>query len=445
MNLFSINKPLFQLSSVVALLLTSFNGLGQSIYFPPVGQNNWDTLSASDLNFCPSQTQALHDYLDSTNTKAFMLLKDGKIVFEWYFGNFTVDSTWYWASAGKTLTAFGMGIIQKEYNIDFNESVSNFLGIGWSSLTPQQESDIKIHHLLSMTSGLDYQVSNLNCTLPTCLLYRAPAGSQWYYHNAPYLLLPKVAEANFPSNLSFNAYLWSRLHTVIGTSIIFLDIPGNSPHVAFSKARDMARFGLLVSNNGRWGQLPAFVDSSFSTTWMNPSQQLNPSYGYLWWLNSGPSYMMPGTTISFPGRMIPNAPTDLITAAGLNEQRIYIVPSEGWVIIRMGEASGLSGAAISLYDRRVWDKINALRCQSTSFFDPRPKQVIKLFPNPAKDFIVIEGISEELNYEVSNVTGKVVIRGKVAKRISVKDLSPGLYFLTISGIGVSKFIVAPFP
>jgi CubicO group peptidase (beta-lactamase class C family) len=443
MNLYSIHKTLLRRSSVVAFFLSSLIGFGQSIYFPPIGPNNWDTLSPNDLNFCPSQTQALHDYLDSTNTKAFMLLKDGKIVFEWYFGNFTVDSNWYWASAGKTLTAFGMGIAQKEYNINFNDPVSNYLGTGWSSSTPQQESQIKIHHLLTMTSGLDYQVSNLNCTIPACLLYRAPAGSQWYYHNAPYLLLPKVAEANFPLNLSFNAYLWSRLHALIGTSIVFLDIPGNSPHVAFSKARDMARFGLLASNNGIWDQLPAFVDPSFTYAWINSSQQLNPSYGYLWWLNSGPSYMMPGTTISFPGRMIPNAPSDMITAAGLNEQRIYIVPSEGWVIIRMGEASGLSGAAISLYDRRVWDKINALRCQTTSYFDPRPKQAFKLFPNPAKDFIVVEGISEELDYEVSNAAGKVVLRGKVHDRISVKELSPGVYFFAILGIGVEKFIVGP--
>jgi len=41
-------------------------------------------------------------------------VKDGKIVLEKYFGTFTKDSLWYWASAGKTLTAFLVGKAQDE-------------------------------------------------------------------------------------------------------------------------------------------------------------------------------------------------------------------------------------------------------------------------------------------------------------------------------------------
>ena len=45
-----------------------------------------------------------------------------------------------------------------------------------------------------MTTGLDYTVPDLDCTEPACLHYKADAGTQWYYHNAPYLLLETVVE-----------------------------------------------------------------------------------------------------------------------------------------------------------------------------------------------------------------------------------------------------------
>ena len=39
--------------------------------------------------------------LENQNSKAFILLKDGKVVLESYFNGFSQDSFWYWASAGK--------------------------------------------------------------------------------------------------------------------------------------------------------------------------------------------------------------------------------------------------------------------------------------------------------------------------------------------------------
>jgi len=56
----------------------------------------------------------LRTYLDGNNTKAFLVLQDGRLVYEEYFEAFTRDSIWYWASAGKSLTAFLTGMAQQE-------------------------------------------------------------------------------------------------------------------------------------------------------------------------------------------------------------------------------------------------------------------------------------------------------------------------------------------
>ncbi len=122
-------------------------------YFPPVIGNDWQTVDPSSLGWCTDQLPALIDFLDESNTKAFIVLKDGRIAIEHYFGTFTQDSSWYWASAGKSLTAFLVGLAQEDGFLDIEAPTSEYLGTGWTSLTPQQEAAITVRHQLTMTTG----------------------------------------------------------------------------------------------------------------------------------------------------------------------------------------------------------------------------------------------------------------------------------------------------
>ena len=74
----------------VVLIVFAFQARAQ-LYFPP-NTSNWDTLSPSTLNWCPQKIQNKYDYLYSTNSKVFIVHKDGKIVLEKYFNTFTEDS-----------------------------------------------------------------------------------------------------------------------------------------------------------------------------------------------------------------------------------------------------------------------------------------------------------------------------------------------------------------
>jgi CubicO group peptidase (beta-lactamase class C family) len=168
------------------IFLTAFISLKAQLYFPPKDSSHWETLDPIDLGWCFDGTESLFQFLESNNTRAFILLKDGKIVLEKYFGSHTQSSPWYWASAGKTLTSFLVGIAQQENSLSISDTVSRYLGAGWTSLEQEQEEKIKIRHLISMTSGLDDGVENPHCTDDTCLVYKAEPGTRWAYHNAPY-------------------------------------------------------------------------------------------------------------------------------------------------------------------------------------------------------------------------------------------------------------------
>ncbi len=322
-------------------------------YFPPLQSAEWETTSPTELGWNSDSEQELHNLLQAKGTKAFIILKNGKIAVEWYFGDFTQNTYWYWASAGKTLTAFTVGLAQQEGLLNITDKTSDHLGLGWTSLSPEKEELITIWHQLTMTSGMDD--TQFDCVTSDCLEYVADAGTRWAYHNGPYTLLQKVV-ANAAKE-DWDDYFKTNLSDRIGMDGFWLST-NNQNNVYFSTARSMARFGLLNLNNGIWQEDTILDDPSYVADMKNTSQPLNKSYGYLWWLNGKDSHMIPRLQTQFSGSMIPNAPSDTYAGLGKNDQKLYVVPSKNLVIVRMGEDASDGLLATSAFDNELWEKIN---------------------------------------------------------------------------------------
>jgi CubicO group peptidase (beta-lactamase class C family) len=327
------------------------------LYFPPITGTAWQTTTVASLGWDQTQLDALYPYLESVGTKAFIILKDGKIVTEHYFSTFTADSLWYWASAGKTVTAMLVGIAQEDGLININNKTSTYIGPGWTSESLDKENLITIKNQLTMTTGLDDGVPDQDCTLPRCLVYKADAGTRWAYHTGAYTILDSVIERT--SGLSFNAYFQQKLRGKIGMNGAWIKSP-HSNNVYYSNARSMARFGLLMLNKGNWDGTPILADTNYFNSQVNTSQILNLSYGYLTWLNGKASSMLPQTQIVFPVSIIPNAPADLYAALGKNDQKVYVVPSQKLVVIRMGNTAGGVNLAGDDFDNILWAKLKAI-------------------------------------------------------------------------------------
>jgi CubicO group peptidase (beta-lactamase class C family) len=326
----------------------------QGMYFPPNGSAVWETTSPASLGWNEAELGNLYTYLGQKNTKAFIVLKNGRIVVEQYFGRFTADSLWYWASAGKTMTALLVGIAQQEGLLRLGDRTSQYLGPGWTSLPPARENLITIRHQLAMTTGLDDAVADDDCTLPACLAYKADAGTRWAYHNAPYTLLDQVVEK--ATGRGYNAYFQQKIRDQIGMNGLWLRT-GRFNNVYYSNARSMARFGLLMLNRGKWGQTALLNDEAYFAQQVSSSQELNPSYGFLTWLNGKPNHMLPIVRAQFTGALMPNAPADLYAALGRDDQKIYVVPSQNLVIIRLGESAGNVQLAVSSFDNELWGRL----------------------------------------------------------------------------------------
>ncbi len=324
------------------------------LYFPPSQSPEWETLSANELGWNTANESSLQSFLEENGTKAFIILKDGKIVAEWYFDDHTQNTSWYWASAGKTLTSFTVGIAQEQGFLNLEDKTSAYLGTGWTATEAEQEDLITIRHQLTMTSGLDDGQGD--CKTPDCLTYLADAGTRWAYHNGPYTLLDEVV-AN-ATETEWTAYFNENLRDKIGMDGFWFS-RNDVNNVYFSTARSMARFGLLNLNDGIWNGETILGDTDYLDQMANSSQNLNRSYGYLWWLNGKESYRLPQTQLQFNGPLVPNAPRDMYSGLGRDDQKLYIVPSENLVIVRMGESAEESLLALSSFDNALWERLNA--------------------------------------------------------------------------------------
>ncbi len=422
--------------STILILFTFVIHCQAQSYFPPKTSNTWETVTPASLGWNTGAIDPLLDFLQENNTKAFIVLKDGKIAIEQYFGTFSQDSAWYWASAGKTVTAFLVGVAQQEGKLSISDQTSKYLGKGWTVAPSEKEDLITIWHQLTMTSGLDDNIpptpavpDPANCLEPSCLIYKADAGTRWSYHNAPYRLLEDVVPA--ATGQTWQQYTNQKLKQQIGmTTGAWIN------YVFWSRPRDMARFGLLILNKGIWENEVILSDTAYFRQMVNTSQSLNKSYGYLWWLNGKGQHMLPGPfQFIFDEDLIPAAPDDVFAALGKNDQKIYISPGQNIVVIRMGDSAGESKEALSSFDNQLWEKLNQVFNSTTPVSQSALAEEIHAFPNPGNDWLFLQisnPATQIIEIQIFDFQGKKVNAAQGDNSgINVVDLPKGIYVLNI--------------
>jgi CubicO group peptidase (beta-lactamase class C family) len=346
------------------------------------------------------------------------------------------------------MTSVLVGIAQSEGFLSLADTSSKWLGNGWTSEAPDKEARITVRNQLTMTTGLDDDVPDKDCTLSSCLLYKADAGTRWAYHNGPYTLLDSVIQRS--TGLTLNQFYIARIRTKTGMNGAYLR-SGDYDNVLFTTPRSMARFGLLILNRGVWGPTAVLNDTAYFNAMVNTSQNINLSYGYLWWLNGKASYMLPGTQLVFPGYLTPSAPKDMVAALGKNGQLINVVPSLGLVFIRMGDAPDNSLVPVTL-NNQIWERLARVIGTATHIAeqqtDERP-EILSLsqnYPNPFNPATTIEyhiptgsfvrlEIFDLLGRGVSVVLNERQDAGEHRIQFNGSGLSSGLYLCKLTAGG----------
>jgi len=276
-------------------------------------------------------------------TLSLIVLHKGKIVLERYADGFdqtTRTRTW---STAKSIAVTLMGILADDGKMQLDAP----LGLEWIPSVGSSESDprnaITLRHVLNMSSGL-YPVDSAGKEYATGsgLSYWAGAssidgalnrglirkpGTFWDYENYDTLLAVNVMKLALGDERSYQEFPRTALldklgmrNTLVGTDR-FHDFILSSQ--VYSNARDLARFGLLYAQNGRWNgeQLISRKWINFVRTPAPATAKTGSFYGGQWWL-------VPDDRT--------DVPRDAYATAGNRGQYVIVVPSRDLVIVRRG-------------------------------------------------------------------------------------------------------------
>jgi CubicO group peptidase (beta-lactamase class C family) len=411
------------ISTSILLVCLFFSAKAQT-YFPPLSGDEWESLSPAELGWCQENIDTLLQYAEAKNSKSLIILVDGKIAIEGYFNGHDQNAFWYWASAAKALKAVLTGIAQEEGFLNINDPVSQYLGEGWTSCSPEDEGSRSIWNQLTMTSSFNNSPLYWDCTDPVCFQCTGLApGTQWHYHNGVYRMLHAVLES--ATGMNPNLYTFTRVGSKIGMSGLWSD-----DQLFVSNTRSMARFGLLALNNFVWNGTVVLGNQDYIQSMINTSQELNKSYGYLWWLNGKESHYLPLIPFLQDGPIIPDAPADMYAGLGANDQKVYVVPSMNMVVVRMGETAYESEPSISNFDNELWQLIQNLPCDPNATNDlSETRTQITVYPNPANGTMRLADAQSYQWVAITDLSGKSIMKVTGSELSEGFHLPAGMYIL----------------
>jgi CubicO group peptidase (beta-lactamase class C family) len=307
--------------------------------------------------------EKLKAYHESEKSIAFVVLKNDSLVHEEYWSGYGENSLSNSFSMGKSVTSILVGIAIKEGKI---KSVDQPIGDFLEEFNQGKFKHIKIRHLLTMSSGLNWDESYANPLSMTTEAYYGSdlwrlmlrlrvidqPGIAFKYLSGDTQLLSFVLSKATGKSLSEYAQekLWKPIGAV-NNAEWSLDQKGGHEKAyccMYSNAKDFARIGALYLHHGKWNgkQLldSAYIEASLSPAKLIDSESGKPNdfYGFQWWL-------------------IPDYKGDKIFyARGILGQMIIVVPAKQLVIVRLGNKKP---EKIGNHYKAVFDMIDVVNSQ----------------------------------------------------------------------------------
>jgi CubicO group peptidase (beta-lactamase class C family) len=249
-------------------------------------------------------TEMTKKIIDGTypNVHSVLIIKDGKLVFEEYFYEYKRSKLHELRSATKSIVSALTGIaIEKGFIKSKNEAILPFFPEYNLKNNSNEKKKITIEHLLTNQSGLDCDISDaqsegnetvmsnsddwVKFTLDLPMIDSA-GGKGRYCSGNPITLgkiiekttnqpLPEFAKQTLFKDLGIHDFKWNFKPDKTSAET-FCQIYLNS--------RDMAKFGLLYLNKGKWNGKQVISSEWIQQSLTKHSVVQGVNYGYLWWI-----------------------------------------------------------------------------------------------------------------------------------------------------------------
>jgi CubicO group peptidase (beta-lactamase class C family) len=278
------------------------------------------------------------------DTRAIVVLKDGKLLAERYAPGFSADTPFLGWSMSKSVTSALVGVLVRDgkLQLDAPAPVPEWRAPG------DPRGRVTLRQLLNMSSGLKFVEDYVAGSDSTAMLFHQadmaayaagqplqhPPGKLWSYSSGTANIVARIVkDAVGGTDEALNRFARDQLFEPAGMASLVLEPDGSGTPVGssygYATAQDWARFGQLYLDRGVANGRRVLPESWIDFTKTPAPAAPTPLYGAMFWLNQGPA--------SGPGaRSYPHCPNDMYMADGHNGQSVAIVPSRGVVIVRLG-------------------------------------------------------------------------------------------------------------
>lgn len=274
--------------------------------------------------------------------RAVVVVQNGRIVGERYAPGFDAQTPLVGWSMTKTITAALVGTVVKAGKLSLDQ---NGLLPQWANDDPRHA--ITVRQLLSMSSGLTFNEDYGDVSDVTRMLYLEPdmaefaaslplaeaPGTVFNYSTGTPVILSRIWQNAIGNERA--ALAWPRLALFgplgMGTAVLETDESGTfaGGSYLYASARDWARFGQMLLQNGNW-----FGDQILTQSYvqmMRSPAATDAAYGQgLLWMEGPGNDIQPGDDAKY------GVPEDAFWLLGHDGQSTAIVPSANLVVVRMG-------------------------------------------------------------------------------------------------------------
>lgn len=297
--------------------------------WPDAIQYNKYQLSKEDRN-----------YFEDHETVAYLIIQDGKVLYEEYWDGYGTESHSNIFSATKSIVSLLIGVAIDEGKIgSINEPIGKYI----AEFKNDKRGEITIKDLLTMSSGLDWDEAYSSPTSITTKAYYGKnlrevstdqnlvekPGVRFRYQSGNTQLLSFIVEKATGETISKYAErkLWKPMHA--NQSALWSIDKKEGDEKSFccfnTNARDAARFGQLVLNNGKWNEKQLVSEKYINEATQAASYLLNEDktaplnfYGYQYWV-------LPYQNMNIP------------YMRGHRGQYIYSIAEKNAVVVRLGK------------------------------------------------------------------------------------------------------------
>jgi len=285
--------------------------------------------------------EAAADYSAEISGDALLVYRDGTLIFEEYQNTYDPAEPHLLASGTKSFSCAIANLAIQDGLLSFDERVADTI-TEWAS--DPVKSTVTVRQLLSLTSGLqsvgyrrlaDNAALNINETP-----FVTTPGETFHYGAAGYYVFAELMRRKLNGGDVW-AYLTERVLDPLGVEVSITRDSADTPSLASGgriTARDWARYGQLILQNGMWNGEQLLDPAALSECFIGSSA--NVVYGLTFWMLYDDTRVVnaiyPQRDTDSDGIELGVTLPTVIYAAGAGNQRLYIIPSLNMVVVRFG-------------------------------------------------------------------------------------------------------------